>query len=182
MHGIVFVELRKFVNEKLGAQAWNELLKNAGLTEKVYMPIAEYPDAEIVSLASTAASMTGNSVAQVLEGFGEFIASDLLGMYRTLVRPEWKTLDLLEHTEKTIHEVVRMKNRGASPPRLTVERLGADRVMIHYSSQRLMCALAMGIVKGLAKHYKEEVKMEQTRCMLEGAPACLIVVETVASV
>src|SRR5207249_3314879 len=44
MHGLVFSELKKFVDYKLGPAAWNELLTSAGLGNKFYMATQEYPD------------------------------------------------------------------------------------------------------------------------------------------
>ena len=44
MHGIIFGELKKLVDTRLGGDTWRELLKDAGLAAKVYMPVTEYPD------------------------------------------------------------------------------------------------------------------------------------------
>jgi predicted hydrocarbon binding protein len=174
MHGIVFSELQKYVCQNLGQPAWSNLLNEAGLRGKVYLPITEYPDQEIVALVGTASRLTGRAADEILEDFGEFIAPDLMSMYRALVRPEWKTLDLLEHIEETIHAVVRVKNPGARPPELRVSRLSDSRLVITYSSSRKMCALAIGIIRGLGKHYGESILIQQTRCMLKGAPTCEI--------
>jgi hypothetical protein len=174
MHGIVFAELQKFVTHEMGEDSWNQLLREAGLTGKVYMPITEYPDAEIGALVSTAVRLTGKTAGMIQESFGEFIAPDLLGMYRTLIQPQWKTLEVLENTERAIHEVVRIRNAGAQPPRLHVQRRGADQVLITYSSRRKMCALAVGIARGIAKHFQEEVGIKHIQCMLTGAPTCEI--------
>ena len=48
--------------------------------------------------------------------------------------------------------------------------------MISYSSQRKMCALAKGIVKGIASHFKEAVSITESQCMLKGDPTCKLVV------
>jgi predicted hydrocarbon binding protein len=174
MHGIVFSELQKYVGRTLGEPAWKSLLDESGLEGRVYLPISEYPDAEIAALVRTASHLTGKAADEILRDFGEFITPDLLNMYRSLIRPEWKTLDLLEHIEGTIHAIVRVKNPGAHPPRLRVSRMPGSRVAIKYSSDRKMCALAVGIITGLGKHYGEKISIQQTRCMLKGDPACEI--------
>jgi len=51
----------------------------------------------------------------LLEDFGALSRRILIDMYWALIEPEWKTLDLLEHTEEAIHKVVRLKNPGAQP-------------------------------------------------------------------
>ncbi len=50
MHGIIFSELRKYAEAKHGSGTWSALLKQANLGNKVYLPLQEYPDAEVVAL------------------------------------------------------------------------------------------------------------------------------------
>lgn len=176
MHGIIFTELRKYVDEKLGGNAWTDLLAAAGLKGRMYLPIQEYPDAEAVGLVVTASEITGLDASVILEDFGQFIAPSLLGMYRTLVQPEWRTLDVLEFTEDTIHKVVRSSNPGAKPPELKAVRVSESELHLTYGSQRKLCFVAKGIIKGLAAHFNEEVEVEESQCMHAGAETCEILV------
>lgn len=181
MHGIIFTELRKYVDEKLGGDAWSELLNSAGLSGRMYLPIQEYPDSEAVALVTTASRITGLDAGTILERFGEFIAPSLLGMYRTLVKPEWKTLDLVENTEGTIHTVVRARNPGAKPPELKAVRLSPTELKLTYGSQRKLCHVAKGIVKGMAAHFGEQVSLVETQCMHKGANTCEMVIAVAAA-
>jgi predicted hydrocarbon binding protein len=176
MHGIIFSEIKKYATAKLGPEAWNKLLEESGIGFKVYMVTNEYPDSEAVALVAAASRSTGIPVAGVLEDFGAFIVPDLLMTYGASVRPEWKTLDVLENTENVMHAAVRVRNHNAQPPRLVCERVGPHEVVINYSSQRKMCALAKGIVKGIAGHFKEAVSISEPQCMLKGDPTCKLVV------
>lgn len=180
MHGIIFSEMRKYVDTKLGSEAWNTLLADAQLGKRMYLPIQEYPDADMAALVSTASRNLGIPAEAILEDFGQFIAPSLVGLYRTLVKPEWKTLDLLENTEHTIHSVVRSRNPGARPAQLHAVRTGPDSVDLTYLSERRLCAVAKGIVKGVARHYGEEVSISETTCMHTGAEACRMEVRLVA--
>jgi hypothetical protein len=126
----------------------------------------------MVALVGAASATTNLPADAILEDFGHFIAPSLLGMYRTLVKPEWKTLDLLEHTEHTIHSVVRARNPGARPAKLHAVRTAPDKVDLTYRSDRRLCSVAKGIVKGVAEHYGEKVEITETECMNKGADAC----------
>jgi predicted hydrocarbon binding protein len=174
VHGTIFVELKKYVDTKFGGEAWVGLLKEAGLSQRSYDAFETYPDEEAGRLVATASRVTGADAAAILEDFGEFIAPDLLEMYWALVQPEWKTLDVIEHTESAIHEVVRLKNPGAQPPRLRVERQGPDALVLTYTSERKMCKVAEGIAKGLARHFGERIAIDQATCMLRGDSECSI--------
>jgi hypothetical protein len=182
MHGIIFTELRKYVDTKLGGDAWGDLLNAAGLKGRMYLPIQEYPDAEAVTLVTTAAQITGLDAAVILQDFGVFIAPSLLGMYRTLVKPEWRTLEVLEFTEGTIHKVVRARNPGAKPAELTAVRISETELHLTYGSHRKMCPVAKGIIKGLGLHFGEEITVVETQCMHQGASECKMVVEVVGAV
>lgn len=174
MHGLILAELKKFVDVRLGGETWKSLLKDAGLGVKVYMPTQVYPDAEVTAIVGAASRATGLPVAGVLEQFGEFIVPDLVAVYGAYVRPEWKTLDLILNTEETIHRVVRTRDPGALPPELKVSRVSASEVAIEYSSARKLCAIARGIVRGVASHYRETVVLSEPQCMLRGDAHCRI--------
>lgn len=174
MHGIIFSELKKYVDTKLGGNAWSNLQKESRVGAKTYLAIQEYPDQEAVSLVSTASRITGKSVPAILEDFGEFIAPDLIGMYKGLIKPGWKTIDLIKNTEETIHKIVRLKNPGAKPAELKCSSPSPDEVVITYSSPRKMCSVAKGIAKGVAKHYNERILISEPACMLKGSPSCKI--------
>ncbi|MEM7049791.1 MAG: heme NO-binding domain-containing protein [Acidobacteriota bacterium] len=155
MHGFIFTEIQDYVSTKLGPEVWKALLKQAGLASRVYEKFFEYPDEEAVKIVVTASEMTGNSVPAILEDFGRFLGPHLLKAYRPLINPSWSALDFLEHTEETIHRVVRSRNRMAKPPALSWTRMGPDEVMLRYKSQRQMQHLAIGIAKGVADDYGE---------------------------
>ena len=180
MHGLIFMEIKKFADVSFGAGTYDALLKAAKLEDKIYLPVKEYPDAEAVALVVAAAEATKKSVPDVLDAFGEFIAPDLLNLYKALIDPNWKTLDLLEHTEETIHKVVRLQNPGAHPPQLKVTRTSPATAMLYYDSSRKMCWLATGIVKGLAKHYGEKLEIKDQKCMARGDDHCEIIYTTTA--
>ena len=116
MHGIIFSELKKFVNFRSGEKVWDEILYETGIGFKHYLPIQEYPDHELMLIIDGIARKESGTSIDLLEQFGEFIVPSLMGMYKTLIKREWRTLDLLEHTEETIHSIVRLKNPGSSPP------------------------------------------------------------------
>ncbi len=174
MHGIIHGELKKYVVSKMGADTWNALVEKAGLQGRHHDPTKAYPDEDALALVGAAVEMTGLEANAILEDFGAFLAPDLLGLYATYVNPQWRTLDLLEHTESTIHRVVRASEPSATPPRLDVKRIARDRALLHYRSERKMCAVAKGIIRGAAEHFGESIQIREPRCMHAGDAACEI--------
>jgi hypothetical protein len=174
MHGIVFGELKQYVGARLGDSAWNELLDAAAIGPKLYLAIQEYPDEELGAILRAASERTGLSTAAILQDFGDFIGPHLVRMYRMYIQPDWKTLDVIEHTEARIHKMVRLQHRGARPPYLSTTRRGENEIVIHYASVRRLCALAKGIAMGIARHYGETLEIRELTCMHKSAPTCEI--------
>lgn len=177
MHGTIFAELEKFVGARLGPDAWAALKAKAGLAaDKSYDMLENYPDEELTALVVAGSEITGLPAPALLEDFGAFIAPDLLEMYWGAIEPDWRTLDVIEHTESTIHTVVRMNQRGATPPYLHATRTGENEVTVVYTSPRRLCAVARGISRGIADHYNESIDIRDTSCMHRGDAECVIVV------
>jgi hypothetical protein len=174
MHGIIHLELQQFVADHYGEPAWKSLLERAGLAHQIYTPLQSYPDTEMLSLVGTASELTGLAASDLLEAFGAFLAPRYLELYGRLLKPEWRTLDVIEHTEETIHRVVRLRQPGAAPPRLKAERVDPRQVVVIYDSPRKLCAVARGIARGLAKHFGETIEIWEPTCMHRGEPACTL--------
>ena len=181
MHGTIFTELEKFVVTRLGEEAWGALKAKSGVpADRSYDPLATYPDEELMTLVANGSAITGLPVPALLEDFGDFIAPDLLEMYWGAIAPEWRTLDVIEHTESTIHTVVRLNHPGAAPPYLHATRTSDREVTVVYTSPRRLCAVAKGISRGIARHYGETIEIRDVSCMHRGDAECVMVIATTA--
>ena len=124
MHGIIHLELHNFVKSQYGEEALRQLIERARPSTQVLTPLQSYPDSDIVAMVRAAEEMTGKSATALLEAFGEFLVPSYVSLYGSLLKPTWRTLDVIEHTEQTIHRVVRRRQPGALPPRLRTVRVG----------------------------------------------------------
>jgi hypothetical protein len=155
MHGSIFTLLKRYVQTQYDHSTWVKLVELAGLEDLEFDPKQVYPDEHIYALVGIAAEQTGIPASTLHEKFGEYLVPDLMYMYQKLINPEWKTLDMIEHTEDTMHARVRQEHAENAPPVLKVQRLNADELFIDYVSARRMGGLAVGIVRGLAVYFDE---------------------------
>jgi hypothetical protein len=176
MHGMIFTALKKFCRARLGPSAWETVLEHSEMANRVFLTLESYSDEDALALIATVCRLTDTETSVVLEDFGEFLAPELIALYAPLVRPEWRTFDLLLNTENTIHRVVRLRNPGAEPPRIRCDANGPDQVTILYDSPRRLCSLARGLIRGVGRHYDETIAISESSCMLRGDPACELVV------
>lgn len=176
MHGLIFFYIRKFA-ESLPqgfAQAAGAASGQSSVARQAghYLPSGSYPDDDAVALLQAIADAQGEPLGETVTRFGDFLAPHLVKVAGTLVDPEWRTLDLVEHTEQLIHAMIRMAKPGAEPPVLEAVRIGPQELHLVYSSRRRLCLLATGLLRGLARHFGETIEIEESGCMLRGDPFC----------
>lgn len=161
MHGNIHNELKKYVESKYDAATWDKILAEANLVGKIYWTDHVYPNEEINALVKAASKLTNLSVDQILENFGGFILPHFMMMYKSLLRPEWKTEKMLLNTEEVIHRVVRIRHPGAKPPQLKFSLVEPQKLNFLYDSPLKMSALAKGMINGVAKYYGESVTIDE---------------------
>lgn len=177
MHGVILYSLGKYISERHGTATWKWINASAGTSDPYFVPTKEYPDEQAMALLRTAAQITGEPLDGLLVSFGAFLVPPLLDLYGALIQRHWRTLELIEHTEETVHRIVRMRATGAAPPVLMTRRTGPEQVTVYYQSARRLCHLAAGIIQGVARHYGDSVAIRQPLCMHRGADHCELVVQ-----
>lgn len=162
MHGSIFVLLRRFVELNYDHSTWLKLLEAAGIAHDSYQMREFYPTREIYAIVEVASKATGVPAYDLMEKYGEFLVPDLLMMYSKYIDPSWRTYEMLENTEASMHGAVRNDDNRADPPVLLVTRKGSKQLIVDYYSKRRMSAVAVGIIKGIAKYYNESDKVTVT--------------------
>ncbi len=160
MHGSIITLLKRYVQTQYDHSTWVKLVEISGLDKIEFDHKSVYPDDHVYALVGHAAEMTGIPAEELHEKFGEYLVPDLMYMYQKLLRPEWKTLDMIEHTELTMHKQVRKEHAENAPPVLDVTRISENELIIQYVSPRRMSGLAVGIVRGLANYYDEADRID----------------------
>ncbi len=182
MHGLIFFYLQKYADvAAAGSTSWKGIASSTTTSTTKFLASGVYPDADAVAILTAISETTGRPLPVILDEFGRFLAPNLLKVARTVVDPSWRTLDLIENTEMIIHAMIRSTNPGAAPPVLQVVRHAPDEIHLVYTSARRLCPLAVGLMHGLADHYRETITIEETSCMLRGDPFCSMVVQQVAA-
>jgi tRNA A-37 threonylcarbamoyl transferase component Bud32/predicted hydrocarbon binding protein len=181
VHGLIFFYLQKFADAAVGSTSWENIRSTVATSAKKYLPAGVYPDADAVAILTSLSETVGRPLPVVLEQFGTFLAPHLVKVAGTVIDPSWRTLDLIEHTESIIHAMIRTTTPGAAPPVLEAARQSPRELHLVYASGRRLCPLAVGLMRGIAAHYHETIRIEEPSCMLRGDPFCSFVIEQVAS-
>jgi tRNA A-37 threonylcarbamoyl transferase component Bud32 len=173
VHGLIFFYIQKFADALATATGTHAGLRSTIVRSTAnYLPSGIYDDGEAVALLQSIADGIDEPLPLLLGRFGQFLAPHLVKVAGPLVDPTWRTLDLIEHTESIMHAMVRATKPGAEPPLLETVRVSAEELHVIYSSRRLLCPLAVGVMRGLAKHFGEILEIDESSCMLRGDAFC----------
>lgn len=174
MKGIVFNLLEDSVAGSHGEDAWDELLEATGL-EGSYTALGNYEDAELLALVGEVCRRQGSPPDEVLRAFGRQALPALAARYPEFFTPHDSVKPFLLTLDHVIHREVVKIYPGAQPPRMSFEDPAPDVLVLHYSSERRLCAFAEGMIEGAAAHYGQAVALEHRGCMRDGADACTLV-------
>lgn len=173
MKGVIFNLAEQVVTDGFGADVWDDILDASGL-EGAYTSLGSYPDGDLVALVAASAARLGVEPGVVVRTIGEGAMPILAQRYPEFFAGHTATRSFLLTLNHIIHPEVRKLYPGADVPEFGFEVQGDDVLLLRYRSERRLCALAEGFVRGAAAHYGELVSMAQPECMLHGADACIL--------
>ncbi len=175
MKGIIFNLLEEVVTGAHGEHAWADMIEVSGVSG-VYTSLGSYPDAEVLALVDTAATLLGQSHADVLRGFGRSAMPLLAARYAHMFTPHRDARSFVGSVNTIIHPEVRKLYSGAACPHFHVTDHEDGALIIGYQSPRHLCALAEGFVLGASDQFGESVTVDHLTCMMDGQPLCRLAV------
>lgn len=173
MKGIIFILMEQFVAGKIGEEKYDELLRGCRLkTAEPFVGPGTYPDEDFMAIFGRAVEALGASPEEVLRGFGRFSFPKLAERFPGFVTPHRHPKDFLKTIDSVVHTEVRKLYEDARLPRFSYQDPGPNRLVMKYQSDRKLCHFMEGLIEGVAEHFKEPIRYEQTRCKLRGDEAC----------
>ena len=173
MKGIIFNLVEDSVVDAHGLETWDHILEKAGL-DGAYTALGNYPDADFVALVSAGSSLLGIEPPDLTRAIGRASLSRLAERFPRFFTPHDSVRDFLLTLNDVIHPEVLKLHHDSTPPAFWFDEPDRDRLVVHYRSQRRLCALAEGLIEGAAQHYGQVATVNQTQCMLEGADHCTL--------
>ena len=170
MKGIMFNLLEDVLVEAYGAEAWDDLLTATGASG-VYAALGDYPDADFFKLIETSGNFTQRSRDEMLIAFGEAAFARMAERYPAILDGVADTRTFLLALNRIVQAEVRKLYAGAGCPHFRFA-IAPDRLRIGYSSPRKLCALAQGLIQGVALYFDEEIEVTHSECAHRGDAAC----------
>jgi predicted hydrocarbon binding protein len=183
MHGLFFFFIKKFAETRAATVSEDASLQVRELIRRsaTFLPDGSCPDSDAIGLLQAVSDATGEPLEQTHATFGEYVAPHLIRVARPLIDPSWRTLDVVAHADAMIRAMVHDQQDYAEPPTHETVRISETELHLVYMSQRKMCAVATGIMRGLAAHFRETIQIEESACMCRGSPFCSFVIRRLGS-
>ncbi|OLF75256.1 hypothetical protein AWH62_05380 [Maricaulis sp. W15] len=153
MKGVVFRQFIDHAEAAFGEALVDKVLDQADLPSGgAYTSVGYYDHAEMLTLVGKTSELTGQSVRELLVGFGNSLFAALIASHEQpgIIHP----FDLMERIHGVIHRDVRKLYPDAEVPEILVTaRDGNARLVVDYHSTRPMADLCEGMILAALDHY-----------------------------
>lgn len=160
MKGTIVRCMEEMVAAQFGAAKWGEALKEAGIPEaRLYTTMGDVKDTEVLAIMKGIAAAASLPIDGLMDAFGEYwstvYAPAIYGAYFAHAKNAREFLLSMDE----VHTAMTRTLESARPPHFTYEWQGDTHLVMHYHSERGLVALMAGLVRGVGKHYHEDLKV-----------------------
>jgi len=163
MKGIIFTEFTEMVEDKFGFEVADEIISSSNLPSGgAYTAVGTYEFDEMVQLVSNLSKNTGIAVGDLLFTFGDHLFGRFFSIYPHFFEGKQNSFEFLSELEDYIHVEVLKLYPDAQLPAITTEIApDGNSMKMSYKSSRKMGNLALGLMTGCARHFKEDITVEK---------------------
>lgn len=166
MYGLVNVAIEELVCSKAGLDKWIEIKKRAGVTVDKFSRLSSYPDKMTYDLVGAVSHVLDMPPDAVMRAFGEFwVLYTGQNGYGHLFGIAGNSLPDFLNNLDNLHTRIGLNFPALQPPSFMCEEEPDGKYRLHYYSDRPgLCPMVVGLVDGLAQHFKVKVAIEHPLC------------------
>jgi hypothetical protein len=174
MYGLLNAALKEFVVATYGADTWQRVIGEVAPGIENFNKMDPYPDELTVGLVSHASAVSGASVDDLLDKFGEFWVhyTNEQG-YGPLFEIAGDSLPDFLMSLNTLHMRVGRSFPKLQPPNFRFDRMDAHSLRMHYlSTRKNLCPMIPGLLRGLSVRFQTSLHVVEDRCSRRDAEHC----------
>ena len=162
MKGAIVNCLAELVKTKFGTEKWQESLEKAGIPRKSTFLVTQDVDDDVVMKVLGSVCKTLNiSLVQAADVFGEYWVNVYAPrIYAPYYHGVNSAKDFLLKMDD-IHKRTTKNIPNAHPPRFDYEWKDDKTLIMTYISHRSLIDIMIGLVKGVGKYFKEDLKIKK---------------------
>lgn len=140
----------------------DQCLINIGWEANVsFSPLVDVEDSKVTSFVNQVSSATSESY----DGIWGKIGYDNIETFRTGYPAFFRQKNAYKFLSRMndVHQIIRRKFAGSKPPVLDLVPLGGNRASFTYRSNRGMFSYFLGLIRGVANHFGENIEVKEVR-------------------
>jgi hypothetical protein len=160
MKGAVASCLRDLVIKKFGIEKWEACLTTAGVPKNsIFLASQDVDDATVMKIINAVCKVANLTLAQAADAFGEhWVCSYAAGIYKAHYAGVSTARQFLLKLDE-VHRITTETIPNAHPPRFDYTWENDKTLIMKYKSQRGLLDLLLGLVKGVGRYFKEDVRV-----------------------
>jgi hypothetical protein len=162
MKGTIVIAVREMIQEKYGKEAWTKSLLAAGIDkEPTIAPSSMLDDKVVLDVINAICRTVGCTMQQFGDMFGDYWVNNYAQrLYKAFFFGSKSAKDFLLKMDE-VHVNTTRAFPGATPPRFEYEWKNTNTLVMTYKSPRGMMEIFMGLIKGVGKHYGENLQVRR---------------------
>lgn len=162
MKGTIVIAVREMIQQQFGKEVWVKSLLAAGIDkEPALAPSTMVDDKVVIDVIKGFCRTTGKTMQQFADLFGEYWMTQYAQrMYKTFFIGSKSARDFLLKMD-SVHVTVTRAFPGSTPPRFEYEWKDPNTLLMTYNSQRGLMEIFIGLIKGVGKHYGENLQVRR---------------------
>lgn len=160
MKGVIAKCLGDLVKEKFGKDKWEDALERSGLDrDSVFLATEDVDDIAVLKVVDSVCKVLNISLTQAADAFGDYwVCVFAPKIYASYYRGVNSAKEFLLNMDK-VHVNTTETINNAQPPRFEYEWKDNKTLIMKYKSKRDLIDFMVGLIKGVGKHYKEDLKV-----------------------
>ncbi|WP_251860639.1 heme NO-binding domain-containing protein [Clostridium sp. Marseille-Q2269] len=159
MKGTVVATWVKTCKKLYGEDAVGQAMNAVGWEGKIFSPMDNVEDTKVKDMINKIAINVNKDVKTLWRQIGEDNLKTFNNDYPAFFQHE--NLYSFLKSMFDVHVVMTKKFPGAKPPLLTIEPISEREAIFSYNSKRGMFDYFLGLLKGSAEHFKENIKVDE---------------------
>lgn len=162
MKGVIAKCLGDLVQETFGKDKWEKILEKSGINPTtIFLVTADVPDDAIMTVVRNTCDVLGITPLQAADAFGDYWVNVYAPkLYKAYYAGKKNAKDLLLNMD-SVHKMVTQTVPNAHPPRFDYEWTNDKTLVMHYKSTRGLIDFLVGLIKGVGKYYKENLRVKK---------------------
>ncbi|MBU1077065.1 MAG: heme NO-binding domain-containing protein [Spirochaetes bacterium] len=160
MKGVIVNCLKELVITKFGEDKWREAMEKSGLDPNMaFTSLGDVEDGAVMTVIQNVCKVLNITLEQAADAFGDYWVNEFAPkMYPRHFENIKSSKEFLMKMDK-VHEMTTANMANAHPPRFNYKEKDEKTLIMTYNSKRGLMPIFLGLIKGVGKHYKENLKI-----------------------